>query len=284
MGGDAQPSVKLLGWELLPDSQTRLGGELQVRLYWQAEKRMTQSLHSFVHLVTPSLHRSWAVAQNDNPGRVPTSRWSPALYVVDDLTLDVPPELPPTTYTLAAGLVDESGQRLNVADNPDGMVALREIALPPLQAGKRQALHPSVAAPATFGTALRLQGYDLLPAPDGGRELNLYWEALPTSRGGAVRSDLVTFIHVLDAGNNLVAQFDGPPLEGLRPTSQWPSGALIVDRRALRLPADLPAGSYRLLVGLYDPISMARAAVVPEGDAGNTYSPDNALVIPFDLP
>ena len=284
LGGDAQPSVKLLGWELLPESQARLGGELRVRLYWQAEKRMTQSLHSFVHLVTPALQRSWAVAQNDNPGRVPTHRWSPALYVVDDLTLDVPPELPPITYTLAAGLVDANGQRLNVPNNPDGLVALREIALVPLQAGKRQALQPSVVAPATFGGGLRLQGYDFLPAADGGRALDLYWEALPSSPGRAARADLVTFVHVLDAGNNLVAQFDGPPLEGLRPTSQWPSGALIVDRRALSLPADLPAGSYRLMVGLYDPISMARAAVVPEGDAGSTYGPDNALVIPFNLP
>ena len=94
----------------------------------------------------------------------------------------------------------------------------------------------------------------------------------------------MTFVHVLDAANNLVAQFDGPPLEGLRPTSQWPPGALIVDRRTLRLPADLPSGSYTLMVGLYDPTSMARATVVPAGDAGKTFSPDNALVIPFALP
>ena len=275
--------MKLLGWELLHDSQVRLGGELRVRLYWQAEERITQSLHSFVHLTTPSPKRSWAVAQNDNPGWIPTNDWSPTLYVVDDLALNVPLELPPTTYTLAAGLVDENGQRLDVPNDRDGMVTLREIALAPLRTGKRQALHPSVVAPATFGTDLRLQGYDFLPAADGGRELNLYWAVLPSS-SHTERSDLVTFVHVLDAENNLVAQFDGPPLEGLRPTSQWPPGALVVDRRTLRLPADLPSGSYTLMVGLYDPTSMARTAVVPEGDAGSIFSPDNALVIPFTLP
>ena len=169
LGGDDQPGVKLLGWELLPDSQVRLGGELRVRLYWQAEERITQSLHSFVHLTTPSPKRSWAVAQNDNPGWIPTNDWSPTLYVVDDLALDLPLELPPTTYALAVGLVDENGQRLDVPNDPDGMVTLREISLAPLRTGKRQALHPSVAAPATFGTDLRLQGYDFLPAADAGR-------------------------------------------------------------------------------------------------------------------
>ena len=168
LGGDDQPSVKLLGWELLPDSQVRLGGELRVRLYWQAEEHITQSLHSFVHLTTPSPKRSWAVAQNDNPGWIPTNDWSPTLYVVDDLALNVPLELPPTTYTLAVGLVDENGQRLDVPNDPDGMVTLREIVPAPLRTGNRQALHPSVAAPATFGTDLRLQGYDFLPAADGG--------------------------------------------------------------------------------------------------------------------
>ncbi len=283
LGGAEQPGVSLLGWELLPGSQPRPGGELRVRLYWQAEARMPRSLHSFAHLTTPALHRSWAIVQNDNPGRVPTFRWSPALYVVDDLALNLPPELPPIAYTLAVGLVDEDGQRLNVPGDPDGMVALQEITLAPLRAGKRQPLRPAVAAPAAFSADLRLQGYDLRPGSEGGQELWLYWETPQVTSGGAPRPDWVVFVHMVDAGNSLVAQFDGPPLDGLRPTSRWPAGALMIDRRMLRWPDGLPAGGYKLLVGLYDPSSMARAAVVPDTGAGDAYGPDNALVIPVEI-
>jgi hypothetical protein len=293
LGGDGQPTVKLLGWELLPDSQVKPGGKLRVRLYWQTQSRMSQSLKSFVHLVTPALRRSWAVVQNDNPGRVPTSRWSPALYVVDDLVLRLPLDLPPVTYTLAAGLVDENGLRLKVPDNDDGLVMLREIALAPLQAGSWQPLRPSVAALATFGTNLKLQGYDLrLHAGNlqpSGADLRLYWQVLPSAGKGAKRSDLFTFIHLVDAENKIIAQFDGPPLEGLCPTSQWSPGALIIDRHELRWPQNLPgaalylADGYRILVGLYDPNSLTRAAVSPEDGAGDHFSTDNALVIPLSF-
>lgn len=282
LGDETQPNVKLLGWEMLPDSATRPGGELRVRLYWQAQSPMTETLHSFAHLVTPALQRSWAVVQNEHPGRIPTDQWTSSFYVVDDLVLRLPLDLPPVTYTLAAGLVDDRGQRLAVRENADGLVYLDAVSIAPLQAGRGQPLHPANATPASFGQALRLQGYDLLDAV-GGRVLRLYWQVLPSQRDGAAHADLVTFVQLLDEQNAMVAQFDGPPLAGLWPTSQWSPGALVVDSRQLQLPADLPAGAYRILVGLYDPNTMARAAVKPEAGAEGHYNGDNALVIPMSL-
>jgi hypothetical protein len=280
LGDDAQPGVKLLGWQMLPDSAARPGGELRVRLYWQAQSPMTETLHSFAHLVTPALQRSWAVVQNEHPGRIPTDQWTSAFYVVDDLVLTLPHDLPAVAYTLAAGLVDDRGQRLAVRGNADGLVFLDTVSIAPLRAGRGQPLRPVNATPASFGQALRLQGYDLLDAA-AGRVLRLYWQVLPSWRDGVAHANLVTFVQLLDEQGVMVAQFDGPPLAGLWPTSQWPPGALIVDSRQLQLPADLPVGAYRLLVGLYDPNTMARTAVKPEVGAEGHYTGDNALVIPL---
>ena len=49
---------------------------------------------------------------------------------------------------------------------------------------------------------------------------------------------------------------------GYLPTSQWPESEVIPDRHDIRLPGELPAGSYRLAAGLYDPVSGQRLSVV----------------------
>ncbi len=276
LGGEGQPSVTLLGWELLP-GVGKPGSPLRLRLYWQSNGRIAADLHSLALLYIPSLRRGWAGVQNDNPGRIPTSSWKRALYYVDDLTLQLPDDLPPVTYTLAVGLVDDAGQRLAVAGNPDDLVFLDQVQVRPLVAGWRQPLRPEVAAPARFGPSLRLQGYDLLTDP-GGPILCLYWQVQQTPPAG-----LVTFIHLLDEQGQMVAQFDGPPLEGLLPTDRWPARSLIIDRRKLRLADDLAAGHYRFLIGLYERESGQRLAVQPEAAEGEQWT-DDALVVPLYVP
>jgi len=93
----------------------------------------------------------------------------------------------------------------------------------------------------------------------------------------------VTFVHLLDEGDQIVAQFDAPPLAGLLPTSQWPPGALLIDRRKIPLPDALESGPYRLLVGLYEPTSGRRLPVQPQGGADDHFV-DDGLVIPLYVP
>lgn len=65
--------------------------------------------------------------------------------------------------------------------------------------------------------------------------------------------DYQTFVHLRDPANGQnVAQADGPPLAGWYPTSWWPAGEAVTDWRNFPLPADLPPGRYRLVVGFYD--------------------------------
>lgn len=60
------------------------------------------------------------------------------------------------------------------------------------------------------------------------------------------------FVHLIDGEGNIVAQSDHQPADGLAPTSIWAPGMTVHDTHILTLPADLPPGRYRLLVGMYD--------------------------------
>lgn len=135
---------------------------------------------------------------------------------------------------------------------------------------------PDVAAPAhpqdvTFdaGAAhIRLTGYDVRPSrprPGDAVEATLYWQA--TSRPDLPYN---VFVHLLDGDGALVAQHDGPPADGQRPTSCWRPGEVVPDPHPLTLPADAPPdGPYRLRVGLYYWPTMTRLAIVAggQGDA-----------------
>lgn len=104
-----------------------------------------------------------------------------------------------------------------------------------------------------LGDGIRLEGYDLLPdtpAPGGVLYVRLYWlvDARP-------EADWTVFVHLLGQpkadGNRLWVGKDSPPGNASLPTSRWQPGWRIIDEYALPLPADLPAGSYDIEIGMY---------------------------------
>jgi len=60
------------------------------------------------------------------------------------------------------------------------------------------------------------------------------------------------FLHLLDGAGNVVAQHDGEPAGGSRPTTGWAAGERVIDNHGVLLPPGLPPGSYTLRLGLYD--------------------------------
>ncbi|MFN8530420.1 MAG: hypothetical protein U0670_17600 [Anaerolineae bacterium] len=60
------------------------------------------------------------------------------------------------------------------------------------------------------------------------------------------------FVQLLNADGVLVAQRDSEPVGGSLITTDWPPGETIRDQHGLALPADLPPGTYTLIVGWYD--------------------------------
>lgn len=99
--------------------------------------------------------------------------------------------------------------------------------------------------------------------PGATYDVLLQWRA-----SGPTDTPLSVFTQILNEDGTLVAQHDGPPADGLRPTTDWHAGEVIADLHSVELPADMPAGTYRLIVGLYDPET---------GDRLVTDRPDNAI-------
>lgn len=112
---------------------------------------------------------------------------------------------------------------------------------------------PQQAADALFGDQIALIGYDLsADEVKAGETLTLrpYWQAQRTPD-----NNFSMFIHLLPADSHQpAAQFDGPPASERRLPLTWddPDEKLIGTTAIITLPADLPAGDYRLTLGLYD--------------------------------
>lgn len=117
--------------------------------------------------------------------------------------------------------------------------------------GLTQVLGPAVVAPPAFaedvaiGDAVRLLGFDVQQVGDA-LHVDLHWQPLRPLDG-----DYTSFVQLLAAGDEKVAQSDQQPGGVYYPTRLWQPGATMRDRHTLALPASVPPGPYRLLVGMY---------------------------------
>jgi hypothetical protein len=126
--------------------------------------------------------------------------------------------------------------------------------------------HPVNAEFAGVGV---LTGYTLTRTPQA-LLLNLAWRATATPE----ESDNV-FVHLQEnATGRIWAQSDTGPADWTRPTTGWLPGEFIADPHRLALPADLPAGTYTLWAGLYEPLSGARVPV-----SGPEAAPDQRVAL-----
>ena len=108
-------------------------------------------------------------------------------------------------------------------------------------------------------------------------DLTLYWQALDRPP-----ADYVVFVHLFDPlTEQIPVQSDSMPRGNQYPTSRWAAGEVVVDTITLSL-ADLPAGAYRLGVGLYQIEGdryLRLPAVVDSGEA----LPDGRYVLPAEI-
>jgi len=130
---------------------------------------------------------------------------------------------------------------------------------------------------ASFGRAVDLLDYHFFdhPLPTGELLLRVYWRPL-----GITAKSLKSFVHVYgetnpETGGLLWAQDDQFPQSGRIDSRSWVPAAVFRD--VYYLPAEtLPAGSYELRLGWYDPLSGHRLLT----DAGS----DSFLLQRFDYP
>jgi hypothetical protein len=110
---------------------------------------------------------------------------------------------------------------------------------------------PDTLSDLRYGDDVRLNGFTL---PSGNTykagdvvPISLYWQT-----DKQLEHDYTVAYFVADANGTVVAQGqDSQPSWGFAPTTGWKAGQPQWDNRALRLPADLAAGTYQLWIRLY---------------------------------
>jgi hypothetical protein len=117
---------------------------------------------------------------------------------------------------------------------------------------------------ATLGVKeVQLVEVSLVETLPAGQALPVEFVWLPLSQP---QTDYNLFLQLLHIDGSLVAQHDSPPNGGYSPTSTWQAGQPVTARHALALPLDLSPGDYRLITGLYNPMTGQRLPVAKGGD------------------
>lgn len=131
---------------------------------------------------------------------------------------------------------------------------------------------PAVSLDANFSDVIKLGGYSLDLdgiAPDGTVQLGLYWQPQVAEFSKAYK----VFVQLRNEEDQIVAQADHFVFENLLISSvlvqAMQQGEWLRDTADLKLPASLPSGTYRLLVGLYDPDTSARLPLVADQSGEN---------------
>jgi 4-amino-4-deoxy-L-arabinose transferase-like glycosyltransferase len=264
-GVSFEDGINLAGYSLEPEKPMP-GQDLAIELRWTADSQVTGDYTVFVHLLDGQGQMRGQVDGPPLEGLYPTTHWQPGVTLPDRHTLDLADDLEPGRYRLVAGLYDAHSQERLPLVGGDGTLDY-------LWIGERPpAPVPQQALAAEFGSMIHLVGYDLAPEPgvqppaDAALTVTLYWEAVSD-----VDRDYTVFVHLVDEDGQIVGQGDGPPMEGSYPTSNWDPGETVTDVHRLESKADVPAGSYRLLVGLYVPEDGTRLPVTDGPGLGDDH-------------
>lgn len=176
----------------------------------------------------------------------PETTWRAGEVICRRAQLRVPAALPPGDYTLSLATPEGSTPVTAVTVTPSA----RRYELPPFEQ----------PIDARFDDTIDLAG--ATTQRDGDTlSVTLVWQAL-----AAPDTALTAFVHLLDADGALIAQSDAVP-GGDYATTAWAPGEVVVDPHQLNLPPAAPAGSYRLVAGLYDPVTGQRAQAVDSNGA-----------------
>lgn len=252
-------SLRLVGANL-DQNQVLDGDDIAVTLFWKV-LRAPGPVDLSLQLAAPG---QVPFAQSTRPpaaGVWPSTEWRPGDVVADRETLHVPVGAPVGNAALLVGVRDGAGHVLSPAGGAAVQVGAVTIRRRPHPAVTVTISHSQVVP---FAAPLRLVGYDVSTTSvrAGAKiHLTLYWQAdAPLGRSWTV------FTHLLRTGDHIVAQQDGIPVGGQRPTTTWEPGEIIVDPHDLTVDPHAPSGVDRLEIGLYDARTGKRLALAAGGD------------------
>jgi 4-amino-4-deoxy-L-arabinose transferase-like glycosyltransferase len=252
------PELQLLGYDLEQDA-VLAGDPVTLRLYWQALAEMAEAYRLRLALQGLDGEVYWQAESGMVHTDYPTTKWRQGELLHDLYHLS-------TDEVTATGEVSITLNLLNEQDRPllNSPVELAQLWV--------QSLQPSFDVPLTvdrtreinFGDRITLLGYELdseSVEPGESFHVKLYWQARRE-----MEEDYKVFVHLYDAAGNILAQQDRMPGLGVRQTSGWQAGEVIADRLTVPVGPEVPAGEYRLAIGLYSEGVGRLAAFGPDGD------------------
>jgi hypothetical protein len=248
---DFGEALRLTGYDLWPPLVDQ-GEQLSVTLHWQPLRQLGSDYTTFVHLVNAD---GAVVGQSDHvPGGIyyPTHLWKPGELIKDTHTINLLGNLGRPPYALEIGLYTGSAnlQHLGRPERIGFVAKTRPSDSIPADLAHRLAF--------VFDGQIAFSGYQM-NVQDSQLALRLFWQARQSPA-----EDYTAFVHILDNNGDIVAQQDQQPAGGRMPTSTWPSGYMLADDMVVILPHDLPHGKYRLVAGLYDPVTLKRLPIFDE--------------------
>jgi hypothetical protein len=222
---------------------------LEVQLQWLTRVPQTINYNYSLRLIDAEGSDIARLDGQPGYGFLPSSLWSEGQWVDDWMSLSIPSELeasnPGSPYALVVRLYEvDTGEVVLIQRL--GEMNWRGAAL------KFAEIKPSFEMPetgqesdVTFEDRIKLGGYDLNVMEDT-LNLVLHWQALAEGF-----EDYSHFVHLIDPENGQnVAQHDSMPRFDTYPTSQWSKGEVVLDPAVIDL-SNIPAGIYKLAVGLY---------------------------------
>jgi len=251
--------IRLLGYEL-QDAVIAPGEAPELTLYWQGLRPISESYVVRLRAIDPAGREIAELDTIPYQVRYRTPEWLPGQVFVDTYRLSPlqsQGESERASVMVSLYPVGRWKEELpvNLAEGSIGdsfTVAHFKVA-----SSETQIFSPEQPADTTFEQRFRLFGYDLPNSIRAGQPFTttLYWESLaPDGR------DYTVFVHLYDESGQLVAQADSPPQNNNYPTSYWSAGETIADPHQFDALAEVSAGNYKVVVGLYDPLSGRRLA------------------------
>lgn len=235
----------------LPDTVT-VGDELLVEWVWRGQtNEIYQARLAWLEDNTVASYSTSVPIVTDYP----TNQWD-GDAVRGHHRLYVPADLTAGTYDIAVQLLVEDGE--TIIGETDSLQTM-QVGIP-----ERSFELPEMmfTAAQQWSNGIELIGYDIINDING-QNLKLHWR---TSQ--PLRQSLRLFVHIL-AGEQIVAQSDGVPLDWTRPTTSWIKEEILTTTHEF----DVTEGNYVIRVGWYNPITGERVEL---GDGGDLFDlPDN---------
>jgi hypothetical protein len=287
IGSTFGQEIELVGYQM-PIANFRPGHVVPIDLYWRSNRPASADYLVQMQLLD---ERGHIVSEQDEaPARpdYPPSLWQEDQLLSGQVDLVIPASSEAGSYSVRIALIHpESGEPL-AAGWPLGkdFISLSEITivpwplvtdLPPIHEPTRASFgQPPIIGFHGYGLAVEGNSVDdwsrinQISAGDA-LNLSLVWRSLVDD----IPSSYTVFVHLANEMEEIVAQGDGVPVGGFRPTTSWRAGEVIQDNHLIPVPADTPAGIYRLWIGFFDPETGQRLRVTMNGEQ----LPDGRLLL-----